>query len=120
MHEMALAQGIMDLALDEMRKHNAHGIERIEVEYGALAGIMPEALELAFQTLTMGTQLSGAELVLIIRPLLLRCHACGAEFRGGHADDIWQPCPRCGEDLGHRLVRGRELILKRIHLATGP
>lgn len=118
MHEMAVATSILDLALDEMRRHGADGIERIVVEYGALAGIMPEALEFAFSALVAGTSGADIRLELVLLPLRLRCGRCGAEFGGEGRQALWQPCPRCGEDLGHDVIQGRELVLKRIQLAV--
>ena len=116
MHEMSLAAGIVDLALEEMRSRNASGIERIEVEYGALSGIMPEALEMAFHAQALARGIGRARLMLKRIPLRMQCNACGAEFGGDDTDAIWQGCPSCGEELGYRLLQGRELVLKRIYL----
>lgn len=114
MHEMSVAQSLLEMAITEARAHNCTRIIHIKVEYGAIAGIMPDALMLCFEALTKGTPHEGARLELIELPLKLRCPFCGEVFGGYGQDTLWQPCPKCSETFGHIVEQGRELILSRL------
>ena len=53
MHEMAIAEGILDIALDYAQKNGAARIERIGLLLGELSGVETDALSLCFSSLTM-------------------------------------------------------------------
>lgn len=114
MHEMALAENILNLALYEAEKQGCDVLLSVQVEYGILAGIMPDALELCFNSLAGQAGQGNVKLKLTCVPLKLRCPFCNAEFGGSSRDAIWQPCPECGEEFGHTVIQGKELILARI------
>lgn len=114
MHEMSVAINLLELAMQEAAKQNCQRLARAHVQYGALAGIMPEALQLCFSSLIRDTPHKNAILELEELPLVLRCPFCGATFGGEGHDALWEPCPKCGEAFGHIVEQGRELILSRI------
>lgn len=114
MHEMSIAASLLEMASEEAAKQNCSQILRVRVEYGAISGIMPEALELSFQALTKGTPHEKAELELVRLPLRLRCPFCGARFGGEDQYALMDPCPQCGESFGHIVEQGRELLLARL------
>lgn len=114
MHEMALAENILNLALAEAAKQGCDILLRARVEYGPLTGIMPDALELCFEALARQAGQESVKLELECLPMKLRCPFCKAEFGGMDRDAIWQPCPACGEEFGHTVIQGKELVLARI------
>lgn len=117
MHEMSVAESLMSLALAEAEKQGCDILLRCRVEYGPLAGIMPEALEFCFEALAREAGQERVKLELCELPLLLRCPFCSAEFGGEGREAIWQPCPECGEAFGHAVIQGRELVLAEIEAA---
>lgn len=114
MHEMSIAQSLLELAEAEARANGCARLISIRVEYGAISGVMPEALRLCFQALVAETRHAGASLELQEIPLKLQCPFCGAVFGGAGQDSLWEPCPGCGESFGHTVIQGRELLLSRI------
>lgn len=114
MHEMSIAQSLLELAEAEAKKNDCERLTRLIVNYGALSGIMPEALSLCFEALTKNTPHAGVKLELICLPVRLRCPFCSSVFEAEDQDSIWQPCPTCGESFGHIVEQGRELILARL------
>lgn len=112
MHEMAIAMSLLELAEKEAAANGCSRLLSVTVHYGELAGIMPEALQLAFSALTANSPHAGTRLELVSLPLRLRCPFCQTTFEGGN--DIFQPCPNCGEEFGHIVEQGRELLLARI------
>ena len=60
MHEMAIAEGILDIALDYAQKNGAARIERIGLLLGELSGVETDALSLCFSSLTADTIAAGS------------------------------------------------------------
>ena len=112
MHEMSIAQSLLDIIKQEMEKHNLTKLIKCKVVYGRLSQIVPEALDFAFEVLTKGTEFEDAQLVTEMIPLSLRCSACGEEFAPDTANVAFAPCPKCDEEFGHEVLTGRELYLQ--------
>ncbi|WP_037348611.1 hydrogenase maturation nickel metallochaperone HypA [Selenomonas sp. F0473] len=111
MHEMALAEGIVDIAMDYARRHDAHRIAEVHLVLGELAGVETASLSLAFDALVRGTIAAHAALTWERVPLAGRCHDCGRE-RTIRPQDLF--CPDCGG--GMELIRGREMRVDYIEM----
>lgn len=116
MHELSIAQNLLALITDEMAKHGKEKLISIKVKHGRLASVIPEALETAFEVLTVDTRLAGARLDLEEIPVTLRCRSCGREFTADGPGGPFTPCPACGEELGHTVLTGRELYIEYLEL----
>ena len=62
MHEMSLVTSLLSIIREEMERHALHRLLQVRARYGALANIVPEALSVAFEALTAGTDWEGAVL----------------------------------------------------------
>jgi hydrogenase nickel incorporation protein HypA/HybF len=114
MHELAIAQSLVDLIAQELSKHGAVRLIKVRIKYGALSAVVPDALQLSFEALTRDTAMEGAVLETEEIPLLVRCRQCSMEFSPEEGDTMIMPCPRCGAEFGHEVVTGRELYLDQI------
>ena len=104
MHELSIARAIAAIAT----KHAGGArVERVEVKVGHLRQVVPGALAFAFEVVTAGTALDGAELVLEEVPAAGRCRACGAETEFA---ELPLRCGGCG-GLDLELLRGEELLV---------
>ncbi|MEN6414684.1 MAG: hydrogenase maturation nickel metallochaperone HypA [Veillonellales bacterium] len=112
MHEMALAQGILDIALRTAAENGAVRVGRIKVLVGQMTQVEPEALKFGFEALAAETIAAGAELDLTAVPLVGRCDDCGQEFtiRG-----CLFLCPRC-QSGEVKIVSGRELRVEYVEV----
>jgi hydrogenase nickel incorporation protein HypA/HybF len=109
---MAIAKSLIGILEEEMEKHGVRKLSRVRVKYGALSGVVPDALAQSFQISIMDTPLDGAELVLEEVPLRLKCSDCGVEFSPEEESLlVLMPCPECGEEIGHEVVEGKELYI---------
>ena len=82
------------------------------MKVGALRQVVPSALEFAFELLTNGTELEGAELLIEEVPARGRCRACGAETT------MWSfplQCGSCG-GLDLSLLAGEELLVDALEM----
>ena len=111
MHEMAIAEGILDIALEEARKNGATRIAKVGLLIGEMAGVEASSLEFCFHALVKGTIAEGAELALARTPVVARCLDCGREDTVERYNFI---CPDCG---GVRsLLSGRELRVAYVEM----
>ena len=116
MHEMAIAQSLMDIIRREMEKNGASTLHSVTIRAGELNAVVPQALETAFRALTEKTSLQGARLKIETVPLELECGSCGKRFTSGGDDMAFlsAECPGCGMELGHRILAGRELYVQSL------
>ena len=111
MHEMAIAEGILDIARDYAARENAARVTKIGLLIGAMAGVEEEALHFCFASLTKGTPAEDAELSVKRVPLVGRCVGCGHEQPIEGYNFI---CPECGGGLA--VVTGRELRVEYVEM----
>ena len=107
MHELSIMDSALNLALDQARVAGASRVHLVRLRIGALSGVVPEALQFAFEALTPGTPAEGSRLVIEDVPARFWCQKCTQEFA---ADDLLAECPKCHEPSGD-LRAGRELEL---------
>lgn len=117
MHELSLVVGLLDIVRQEMRKHGAEKLLLVRVRCGALANVVPEALSMAFEVQTVDSDLDGARLELVEEPVRLACGGCGLEFSPRAIPTaLFAPCPDCGEEIGHRVLSGKEMYIDHIEV----
>ena len=92
MHEMSIAQSLIDIIREEMAKHDAKVLRSVRLHIGQLSGIVPDALSFSFEVITSGTDLQGAKLVMEMIPLKGWCGKCEKEFE---IKDYAFECPYC-------------------------
>ncbi len=114
MHEMSIAQNLIQIIDEEMQKHEVHKLNKVKVVHGQLSHIVPEALETAFEVLTQGTRMQGAAIALEEKPLRAKCRECGREFSPEGDDLMIMTCPYCQTEFGHEILSGKELFIEEI------
>ncbi|CVK19052.1 MULTISPECIES: hydrogenase maturation nickel metallochaperone HypA [Sporomusa] len=112
MHEMAIAEGILDIAVKTAVSHGAAKVTGVKVLAGELTGIVPEALEFGFSALAAGTVADGAQLSICMVPLTGRCRDCGHESR---VDKYRFVCGSCNS-YAVEIVSGRELKVESVEV----
>ena len=112
MHELSIMQSALDLACDQARQAGANRVHVVRLRIGALSGVVPEALEFAFEVLTPGTPAEGARLAIDNVPATYWCATCEREFQ---SDDMFGECPGCHKPSGD-IRAGRELELASLEI----
>lgn len=109
MHELSIAESIVAVA----ERHAAgRPVVKIELRVGHLRQVVPSALELAFQLVSRGTLLDGAELAIEDVPARGRCRACGTETT---MSGFPLACSACG-GLDMEVLTGEELLVDSLEL----
>jgi hydrogenase nickel incorporation protein HypA/HybF len=93
MHEMSLAEGMLQLVEDGARRNAAHAVKAVRLEIGALAKVEVDALRFCFDAVTHGTLAEGARLEIVATPGAAWCMPCGERVAIARLGDA---CPRCG------------------------
>lgn len=91
-----------------LSQHKVKRVNSVTVSVGALSGVLPSAMEFAFEAMTKGTALDGAELVLENRPVAVSCLKCANEYE---PLSLPYTCPACGSTR-FSIVRGDEVFIK--------
>ena len=55
MHEMAIAEGVLDIALDYAKKNDAKCIREIGLLIGDMSGVVVDSLTFSFDMIAKGT-----------------------------------------------------------------
>lgn len=119
MHELAVTQSVLDIALEHAEEAGAERIVRITLVIGDLSGIVDDSVQFYFDFLSRDTVAEGAQLAFERRPARFRCPACGEEYEPGELPrkpqfQVWA-CPNCGE-LYPEVVGGKEFMVESIEV----
>ena len=112
MHEMGIAQNILDIALNAAKQEGAIKISRINLVAGELRGLVPMQLSFCFSIVAKDTIASGAYLNVEEVPVSGHCNDCSADFSIKEYEYV---CPKCGS-AKIQLTGGTELSIKDIEI----
>jgi len=107
MHEMGIANSILEAVQKEMRRYTDSRPLKVGVRIGELAAIDPESLRFCFEALSRETDLEGVELEITVCPRRHRCQECGHEYV---VRDYNFVCPQC-RGTWSECIAGDELAL---------
>ena len=112
MHEMALTESMVEIALEEARKAGAKRIGRIVLDVGALSAVEPEAMMFCFSAVSAGTAAEGAELEIERVEGAGLCLDCKKTVP---LSERFGQCPECG---GYRVAvtKGDELRIREMEV----
>jgi hydrogenase nickel incorporation protein HypA/HybF len=105
MHELSIAQNIIDTLRSQMEIHGLSRVDSVKLRVGTLRSLNIESLGFGFNVLISGSPLEGTRLDVEEVPIEGRCIQCGHPFPMQHWFD---DCPVCGESQVE-IVSGKEL-----------
>ena len=114
MHELSLVAAVFEVLEEQAREHGAARVTAVVLKVGAMAGVVPDLLESAFDTYKKGTLAEAARLEIVVVPVRLRCPDCGGE---AVREDTDFSCACCGSRRVE-IVEGRDLVVERVELET--
>ncbi|MBW8459324.1 MAG: hydrogenase maturation nickel metallochaperone HypA [Thiobacillus sp.] len=116
MHELAVAQALVEQVDAVIDQHHASSATSIRVRIGPLAGVVPELLATAFPLAAVGSRMEYAELEFTHAPIQVHCQTCGAETEAAMNRLL---CGACG-DWHTQVISGDELLLESVELVMDP
>lgn len=107
MHELAVTESILNIAVAEAQKHNASRVLEIRLKIGEFSGVLPQLIQDYFDIVSKDTIADGAKLVIDRIPIGVRCNNCSHE----NTIDIMKiKCPVCGS-TDVKIVSGKEFYV---------
>ncbi|RTL47954.1 MAG: hydrogenase maturation nickel metallochaperone HypA [Rhodocyclaceae bacterium] len=112
MHEMSLAEGILQLIEDAARRDGFSRVSGVWLEIGQLSSVEPEALRFCFDAVTRGSVADGATLEIIEQPGEGWCLKCCQTVA---MSEQLGACPQCGSHQV-QVTGGTEMRVKELEV----
>lgn len=93
MHEMSLAEGVLDIIEDAAATQGFTRVKTVVLEIGQLAAVEVEAMRFCFDAVMQGSLAEGAQLEIVEVPGSGWCMHCSTTVA---MSDRLEICPHCG------------------------
>jgi len=105
MHELSIAIGIVEAAMDEAKARNVQ-VNAVHLRLGVLSGVVKDALLFSYEVACQDTPLEGSRLLIEEVPVTVFCRGC-KEKRVLESVQSFT-CPECGLPT-RDVLQGKEL-----------
>lgn len=112
MHELALTENILSIALSEAKKKEAQRVKKIKIDIGEMTAVAGECICFYFEIVSKDTIAEGAEIEIKNLPVKSKCPQCSKIYQ---VKDLDFTCPDCGS-LSLEIVSGKELLVSSIDI----
>lgn len=112
MHELAITQSMLSIALEKAEETGASRITAINLIFGELSGLVEDCVQFNFNLLSKDTIAANARLSFQRIPLQLRCSNCASIFSPNGSEWV---CPGC-KGYKTEVVAGRECRVDSIEV----
>ncbi len=110
MHEMSLAENVLQIITDAAMEQNFSSVKTVRLEIGQLAGVEADAMKFCFTAVTRDTIAQDAKLEIIETPGQAHCTYCAMTV---HVRTVYDACPQCGM-LPLQVTGGNEMRVKEL------
>lgn len=112
MHELAVTQSILDLALKNANQAHAIQVTDIYLVIGKLSSIVDDSVQFYWELIAKDTICEKAQLHFDRIPAELECKACGTKYL---LEGDLIPCPSCSSNE-IKVLTGNEFRLESIEI----
>jgi hydrogenase nickel incorporation protein HypA/HybF len=105
MHELSIAMGIVEAAVEEAQKRGVQ-VSAVHLRLGALSGVVKDALLFSYEVACQDTPLAGSKLIVEDVPVIVFCARCNESQVLTSVQSFC--CPKCGEPTMD-VRQGKEL-----------
>ncbi|GIV66168.1 MAG: putative hydrogenase nickel incorporation protein HypA [Bellilinea sp.] len=110
MHELAVTESVLEIALRHANQVNAERVTDIFLVIGRLSSIVDDSVQFYWNMIAENTICQNANLHFKRVPARLRCVDCQMEFE---VQDSLSPCPRCNS-FHLDVIGGEEFYVESI------
>jgi hydrogenase nickel incorporation protein HypB len=115
MHELSIAHAVVRTVSDALPDPQVR-VTSVRLRIGVLSGVVPQALQFAYEVATDATPLAGSELLVDDLPAVINCPTCGHQELPNIRDFR---CPVCQQPCGD-VVGGKELEVAEVTYDQAP
>ena len=112
MHELSIANSILNIVLNEIKTKNLPEVKAIGLKIGALSGILPDSLQFGFDAIKLDTALRKTKLEIEEIPIGGRCNNCSKSFE---VKNLIFECPYC-KSPSINMEQGQELDIAYLEI----
>jgi hydrogenase nickel incorporation protein HypA/HybF len=112
MHELGIAQSIINTVVKVAEQNGRERIEKVRIQVGEFRAVIQEQLVFSFGFAGEGTIAESAALEIEVIPIVAVCQSCKKEFR---VKKFHFQCPAC-EGTSVRVIKGQELKIIDVEL----
>ncbi|MDI6766473.1 MAG: hydrogenase maturation nickel metallochaperone HypA [Bacteroidota bacterium] len=112
MHEMSIAQNIIEIVKEHVPKEANEKVKRIRLKIGELSGVVPDSLLFCFDILKNGSALGNVSVEIEHVPITARCRSCDKTSQLEYGVFFCTSCH--SSDI--ELLTGKELNIVDIEL----
>jgi len=105
MHELSIAMGIVDAALEEAQTRGVQ-VSAVHLRLGVLSGVVKDALLFSYEIACQDTALQGSRLIVEDVPLVVFCPRCQQKKTLSSMQSF--RCPDCGAPT-RDVLEGKEI-----------
>jgi hydrogenase nickel incorporation protein HypA/HybF len=110
MHEMSLAEGVLQIIEDSAKTQNFSRVKTVWLEIGQLAGVEAEAMKFCFDAVTRDSIAQDAKLEIVEKPGQAWCLHCAETVQ---VQALYDACPKCGSHQV-QVTGGNEMRVKEL------
>src|SRR5512135_3912644 len=116
MHELAVTENLLNIAVRHATRANAVRVTSLHLVIGQLSSIVDDSVQFYWDMISAGTLCEGARLHFERRPAMLQCLDCAQAYPlQGELTD----CPNC-HSARIKVVSGEEFYLDSIEVEAEP
>jgi hydrogenase nickel incorporation protein HypA/HybF len=112
MHEMSLAEGVLQLIEDAACQQAFSRVKTVWLEIGQLSTVEPEAMAFCFDAVTRDSLADGARLEIVRVPGQAWCMQCSQSVA---VVESYAACPQCGS-YQLQVTGGNEMRVKELEV----
>ncbi len=112
MHELAVTQSILEIALRHAQEAEARKVTLLHLVIGQLSSIIDDSVQFYWDIVSQGTIAEGAKLEFERIPAELQCLDCNTRYQLTQEDLV---CPQC-QGVRIKVVAGDEFTLQAIDI----
>ena len=110
MHEVSIAQSIVDTLEAELEEEQFSTVREIHVKIGVLSSVEHKLLEHVFKFVIEGGPFSNCSLYTELVEVLAKCEECNTNFK---VENYHFVCPECNTPSS-TIIEGNELTIYKI------
>ena len=112
MHELAVTENILNIAVQHATQANAVRVTSLHLVIGQLSSIVDDSVQFYWDMISAGTLCEGAQLHFERRPAVLKCLDCAQTYM---LNRELTDCPHC-HSARLKIVSGEEFFLDSIEV----
>jgi len=110
MHEMSIAVQLVDQVVKATNANEVKRVTHVTIDVGLMQLVVPEALQMAFESAAEGTIADGATLAINEVDVDAYCRSCGEKYVPDIANYV---CPNCSK-ADAEIIKGKDIVLTSI------